>query len=92
MHRMSCFCFRSVIHVLLIYFIPGTSKTPFLLTEDGAPFAKPFQSLRLQHLIYHPIDIKIILADNIIPRDWLYEPVLMQWHSIIKIDNSADFG
>lgn len=79
-------------HYSLCENFPGSSKTPFLLTEEGAPFAKPFRSLRLQHLIYHPIDIKIILADKIIPREWLYEPVLMQWHSIIKIDNSADFG
>lgn len=74
------------------YFSNIKSKTPFLMTRDGSPFIKPFQRLRLQHLINHPIDMKIILEDNIIPRDWLNDPFMMHWNSLIKIDNSFDSG
>lgn len=74
------------------FFANIKTRTPFLMTSEGAAFVKPFQRLRLQHLINHPIDMKIILEDNIIPRDWLNDPFMMQWNSLIKIDNSFDSG
>lgn len=74
------------------YFAGLKSKPAFLLTRQGAQFAKPFKKLRLQHLINHPVDIKIILEDNIIPQEWLHEPFMVQWNSLIKIDNCLDSG
>lgn len=74
------------------FFAGKKSKTPFLSTTEGRPFIKPFKTLRFQHLINHPIDMKIILEDNIIPRFWLNDPFMMQWNSLIRIDNSLDSG
>lgn len=74
------------------YFTSLKSNTPFLHTKTGQAFIKPFLKLRLQHLINHPVDIKLILEDNIIPKDWLYVPIMMQWNSLIKIDNCLDSG
>lgn len=68
------------------------SQTPFLQTRCGQRFIKPFLKLRMQHLINHPVDIKLILEDNIIPKDWLYLPFMVQWNSLIKIDNCLDSG
>lgn len=74
------------------YFSSLKSQTPFLQTSIGQRFVKPFLKLRLQHLINHPVDIKLILEDNIIPKDWLYLPFMVQWNSLIKIDNCLDSG
>ncbi|XP_055314229.1 protein germ cell-less [Sitodiplosis mosellana] len=74
------------------YFSNLKSKAPFLHTRSGQRFVKPFRKLRLQHLINHPVDIKLILEDNIIPKDWLYLPFMVQWNSLIKIDNGLDSG
>lgn len=74
------------------YFSSLKSQTPFLQTRCGQRFIKPFLKLRMQHLINHPVDIKLILEDNIIPKDWLYLPFMVQWNSLIKIDNCLDSG
>lgn len=74
------------------YFNSLKSNVPFLLSKEGSAFIAPFRKLRLQHLINHPVDIKIILEDNIVPRDWLNDPFMLQWNSLIKIDNSLDSG
>lgn len=74
------------------YFTSLKSPLPFLQTRAGQQFMKPFHKLRIQHLINHPVDIKLILEDNIIPKDWLYLPFMIQWNSLIKIDNSLDSG
>lgn len=74
------------------YFSSLKSETPFLHTKLGQRFVKPFSKLRMQHLINHPVDIKLILEDNIIPKKWLYLPFMVQWNSLIKIDNGLDSG
>lgn len=74
------------------YFSSMKSQAPFLQTKAGQRFVKPFLKLRMQHLINHPVDIKLILEDNIIPKDWLYLPFMVQWNSLIKIDNGLDSG
>lgn len=74
------------------YFSNLKLSTSFLHTKLGHQFIKPFSKLRLQHLINHPVDIKLILEDNIIPKEWLYTPFMLQWNSLIKIDNCMDSG
>lgn len=74
------------------YFSNLKLSTSFLHTKLGQKFIKPFSKLRLQHLINHPVDIKLILEDNIIPKEWLYTPFMLQWNSLIKIDNCLDSG
>lgn len=74
------------------YFGHLNGRTAFLHTPIGKQYLRPFSKLRLQHLINHPVDIKTILEDNIIPQEWLYVPSLNQWNSLIKIDNSLDSG
>lgn len=74
------------------YFANLSTRTPFLHTPVGKAYLKPFSKLRLQHLVNHPIDIKTILEDNIMPQEWLFVPSMNQWHSLIKIDNCLDSG
>lgn len=74
------------------FFSSLKSQTPFLQTTKGQRFVKPFLRLRMQHLINHPVDIKLILEDNIIPKDWLFNSFMVQWNSLIKIDNGLDAG
>lgn len=74
------------------YFTSLKSQTPFLQSRVGQRFVKPFLKLRMQHLINHPVDIKLILEDNIIPNDWLYLPFMVQWNALIKVDNCLDSG
>lgn len=64
----------------------------FLQTKEGQKFVNPFRRLRLPHLLNHPIDLNLILEDNLIPRSWLNEPLLSQWTSMLKIDQSIDNG
>lgn len=83
---------NDVLNQVSSYFANLNSRTPFLHTAIGKQFLKPFMGLRLQHLVNHPLDIKTILEDNIIPQEWLYGPSMSQWHSLIKIDNCLDKG
>lgn len=83
---------NEIISLASTYFSNLKSQTPFLQTREGQRFVKPFRRLRMQHLINHPVDIKLILEDNIIPKDWLYNSFMVQWNSLIKIDNGLDNG
>lgn len=85
-------CSNDLMNQASTYFSNLKSQTPFLLTQAGQKFQKPFLKLRMQHLINHPVDIKLILEDNIIPKDWLYLPFMVQWNSLIKVDNGLDQG
>lgn len=74
------------------WFAKLEDKTPFLLTKTGRKFEKPFRHLRLPHLLSHPVDLNVIIDDNLIPRSWLNDPLLTQWHSMLQIDQSCDSG
>lgn len=65
---------------------------PFLQTNQGRKYDQPFRKLRIQYLINHPVDLDVILNDRLIPRSWLYNPIIQQWHSMLKIDHSVDSG
>lgn len=80
--------------ILFYYFhiIFITDKTPFLLTSVGLRYERAFRRLRLPHLLNHPIDLNLILEDNLMPRSWLNEPLLLQWNNMLKIDQSLDNG
>lgn len=81
-----------IMNRLPAFFGHRKGRTAFLHTPIGKQYMRPFSKLRLQHLINHPVDIKTILEDNIIPQEWLYLPSLNQWNSLIKIDNGIDSG
>lgn len=55
-------------------------------------YEKPFKALRLQHIVNHKVDLHSLLEDRIIPSYWLNVPVLMQWNSMLQIDQSIDKG
>ena len=65
---------------------------PFLMTSDGRYFEKTFRALRLHNLLNHHIDIRILMQDNIVPVDWLNEPLFKQWNNMLLIDHSLDKG
>ncbi|XP_055535163.1 protein germ cell-less [Wyeomyia smithii] len=74
------------------YFAQRQSSVPFLSTVKGKPFEKSFRALRLHNLLNHHVDIKVLKQDNIIPWDWLNEPLFQQWNSMLLIDQSLDKG
>lgn len=65
---------------------------PFLHTNQGRPYEKPFKCLRLRYLLNHPIDLSIIMTDRVIPETWLNEPLFKQWYTMLRIDQSLDSG
>ncbi|XP_037032912.1 protein germ cell-less [Bradysia coprophila] len=76
----------------LKYFSSVEDNIPFLQTARGRRYDQPFRKLRIQYLINHPLDLDVILNDRLIPRSWLYNPIIQQWHSMLKIDHSVDSG
>ncbi|XP_037948047.1 protein germ cell-less isoform X2 [Teleopsis dalmanni] len=75
--------------VIQAFFVQRSKTCSFLATPDGQQFKKPFQALRTQYLTNHHTDLKIILADNIIPKEWISGHVLDHWNSILKVDHVA---
>lgn len=65
---------------------------PFLETSHGEPFIAAFKALRLQHLLSHPVDLRQILDDKIIPHHWLNDHLLNQWKALLDVDQSIDSG
>ncbi|XP_014085304.2 protein germ cell-less [Bactrocera oleae] len=74
------------------YFAQRSERRSFLATIEGQQFVPPFQALRTQYLTNHHTDLKIVLNDNIIPKDWLHSHVLSHWHSILKVDHLPEEG
>ena len=74
------------------YFAERTDQNPFLRTTEGKKYMKPFQALRVQHLLNHNIDLKLIIQDNIIPLEWLNHHLINHWSSILKIDHHFETG
>ncbi|XP_067628747.1 protein germ cell-less [Eurosta solidaginis] len=83
---------QTLADLIQAYFGNRSEKRPFLATPDGQQFVPPFQALRTQYLTNHHTDIKIVLNDNIIPKDWLHSHVLSHWHSILKVDHLPEEG
>ncbi|XP_053658123.1 protein germ cell-less [Anopheles marshallii] len=72
------------------YFSERTSTVPFLSTPEGVPYERVFRALRLQNLLNHHVDIRVLRQDNIIPEEWLHKPLVQQWNSVLTIDQSLD--
>lgn len=78
--------------VIQQYFSSRREKRSFLSTPDGQQYLKPFLALRTQYLTNHHMDLKIVLNDNIIPKEWLHHHVLNHWNSILKVDHLPEEG
>lgn len=74
------------------YFSMRKTEAPYLETEAGRTFLRPFQVLRVQNLLMHHIDVTVIRKDNIIPPSWLNGPLLQQWTHILQVDQNIDKG
>lgn len=74
------------------YFSKLKDKTPFLQKREGRKFERVFRQLRLNNLLQHPIDLKAITDDNILPREWFNGPVMEQWTSMLNIDQNLEMG
>ncbi|XP_017494673.1 PREDICTED: protein germ cell-less-like [Rhagoletis zephyria] len=82
----------SLADLIQAFFGNRSERRPFLATPEGQQFVPPFQALRTQYLTNHHTDLKIVLNDNIIPKDWLHSHVLSHWHSILKVDHLPEEG
>uniref|UniRef100_A0A1B6C3X6 BTB domain-containing protein n=1 Tax=Clastoptera arizonana TaxID=38151 RepID=A0A1B6C3X6_9HEMI len=69
-----------------------TEKGPLLLTLDGRKFMKVFKCLRINNLLLNLEDLKLLIADFIIPRSWIYPKVLSHYETMLKICSSCDKG
>lgn len=78
--------------IIQSFFTSRREKRCFLATPDGQQFLKPFLALRTQYLTNHQMDLKIVLNDNIIPKEWLHQHVLNHWNSILKVDHLPEDG
>jgi BTB/POZ domain-containing protein 13 (germ cell-less protein-like 1) len=78
--------------IKMFFFFFHSDKTPFLLSSQGRYLAKPYQALRLQHLLNHHIDLKILKSDNIVPPEWLNDHLYQQWNYMLQIDQSIEKG
>lgn len=78
--------------IVQTYFTSRREKRSFLSTPDGQQFLRPFLVLRTQYLTNHHMDLKIVLNDNIIPKEWLHQHVLSNWNSILKVDHLPEEG
>ncbi|TMW40265.1 hypothetical protein DOY81_014654 [Sarcophaga bullata] len=78
--------------VIQQYFTSRKEKRSFLSTLEGQQYLKPFLALRTQYLTNHHMDLKIVLNDNIIPKEWLHHHVLTHWNSILKVDHLPEEG
>lgn len=76
----------------LQYFANRQSPIAFLDTPKGKPYEKCFRALRLHNLLNHHVDIRVLKQDNIIPMEWMHEPLFQQWTSMLLIDQSIDKG
>uniref|UniRef100_W8BY25 Protein germ cell-less n=1 Tax=Ceratitis capitata TaxID=7213 RepID=W8BY25_CERCA len=82
----------SLADLIQAYFSNRSEKRSFLATLEGQQFVPAFQALRTQYLTNHHTDLKIVLNDNIIPKDWLHSHVLTHWNSILKVDHLPEEG
>uniref|UniRef100_A0A1B0C0K3 BTB domain-containing protein n=1 Tax=Glossina palpalis gambiensis TaxID=67801 RepID=A0A1B0C0K3_9MUSC len=78
--------------VIQSFFLDRKETSSFLATPEGQQYLIPFQALRTQYLINHHLDLKIVLNDNIIPKDWIHNHVLTHWNSILKVDHLPEEG
>ena len=67
-------------------------KRYFLETEQGAPYASVFKSLRFNHLVNHHMDMDMLLKDRIIPKHWMSKVYQRQWLSLLRVDQGIDRG
>lgn len=76
----------------LQYFSNRQSSVAFLNTPKGKPYEKCFRALRLNNLLNHHVDIRVLRQDNIIPVEWMHEPLFQQWNSMLLVDQTLDKG
>lgn len=67
-------------------------KVAFLETPAGRRFVPLFRQLRFQHLLSHPLDMVMVVHDNVVPMSWLQRPLFEQWHSMLLVDSTIDDG
>lgn len=79
-------------HTPQTYFTNRADKMAYLNTPEGRKIEKAFRVLRIQHLLNHHMDLKLVLDDNIIPKEWFQHHLLSHWNAILKIDHTLEAG
>ncbi|XP_055839558.1 protein germ cell-less [Episyrphus balteatus] len=74
------------------FFANRQDENSFLETPEGNCFLKTFRALRTQYLTNHHMDFKTILADKIIPKEWLNVHVMNHWNAILNVDQLPEEG
>lgn len=64
----------------------------FLDTDEGKPYVKVFNGLRLASLIGHPQDVDMVQGDRIIPSSLLLPVFRLQWYRMLQTDQGYDKG
>ncbi|XP_075551289.1 germ cell-less isoform X1 [Dermacentor variabilis] len=64
----------------------------FTQCEEGQEYTEVYKSLRIEHLINHPLDVVMIEQNNIYPKESLYPVFRNQWYQMLRIDQGLDKG
>lgn len=67
-------------------------KVIFLESKQGKPYINTFKALRLQHIIRDFVSCREIEKDFIVPMSWLTPLYRQQWLSMLRVEQSLDFG
>jgi len=70
----------------------SSSSKYFLHTEVARPYLATFKKMRIEHLMGHHLDLEILIADRLIPEEWLNPAFFKRWMSLLRIDSGMDKG
>jgi BTB/POZ domain-containing protein 13 len=70
----------------------ATDVGSFLESDQGAPYVRVFQHVRLQHIVADYRGINAIRGDRIIPEDWLTTACAQQWEAMVNVASRRSLG
>lgn len=74
------------------YFANRQDGVAFLEAPEGNQFLPTFKALRTQYLTNHHMDLKTVVSDKIIPKEWINAHIMNHWNSILKVDHLLEEG
>lgn len=92
-------CFRLAVHIGKLedestydFYKRQTWSVSFLMTEEGAKYKLPFESLRMEHLMAYDTLKRKVRNDNILPSEWISSSFEKLWQHEVLITSEIDLG
>ncbi|KAA0188906.1 hypothetical protein HAZT_HAZT006273, partial [Hyalella azteca] len=80
------------ISIEALKYFKGRQGPCFLDCEEGVKYRGIFWQLRLVYILNHYLDMELIAADNILPRQWLQPAITRQWYNLLRLSQGKDTG